>query len=378
MATYKVLQDIEAEDKFVGPLTLKQFIFLSIAAVCAYLGFIAIAKHVTWLLIVLGPFGGVMGILGFPWGRDQPTEVWLAAKVRFYFKPRRRIWDQTGIQDLVTITAPKKEERVFTNGLSATEVHSRLQALADTLDSRGWAIKNVNVNLYAQPGYGAEAAMVSDRLIDPSSLPQEVSGIDVQAADDIMDERSNPVAHQFDQLIKASDKSHRQRLLQRMKQATSPQAANPAAAAPQDNFWFMQPAPAAPSEPGYTTFAAQPAVPADDQATALSPVFAQPDSQTLSNEEQSLLEHIHAEQDQQQAQAGHMRVIDPATGKVAAAPDDSTANPPPANPSPATPDPAIIQLATNDDLDVATIARQANKATAPKEPPEDEVVISLH
>ncbi len=27
MATYKVLQDIEAEDKLLGPLTLKQFIF---------------------------------------------------------------------------------------------------------------------------------------------------------------------------------------------------------------------------------------------------------------------------------------------------------------------------------------------------------------
>jgi hypothetical protein len=31
MATYKVIQDIEAEDKLVGPLSLKQFIFALIA-----------------------------------------------------------------------------------------------------------------------------------------------------------------------------------------------------------------------------------------------------------------------------------------------------------------------------------------------------------
>jgi hypothetical protein len=39
-------------------------------------------------------------------------------------------------------------------------------------------------------------------------------------------------------------------------------------------------------------------------------------------------------------------------------------------------DAAILNLANNNDLDVATLARQAKKARNP-EPPEDEVVISL-
>ncbi len=37
MATYKVIQDIEAEDKFLGPLTLKQFIFGAAAVFFGYL-----------------------------------------------------------------------------------------------------------------------------------------------------------------------------------------------------------------------------------------------------------------------------------------------------------------------------------------------------
>ena len=43
-----------------------------------------------------------------------------------------------------------------------------------------------------------------------------------------------------------------------------------------------------------------------------------------------------------------------------------------------TPDPAILSLANNNDLNVSTIARQAYKATHDDEPPQDEVVISLH
>jgi hypothetical protein len=41
----------------------------------------------------------------------------------------------------------------------------------------------------------------------------------------------------------------------------------------------------------------------------------------------------------------------------------------------ATPNPAILDLANNDDLNVATIARQAEKSQKP--PPDDEVVVPL-
>ena len=49
MATYKVIQDIEAEDKFLGPLTLKQFIFGAGGAFFAWLNFFAFTRGQTWL-----------------------------------------------------------------------------------------------------------------------------------------------------------------------------------------------------------------------------------------------------------------------------------------------------------------------------------------
>ena len=39
MAVYKVIQDIEAEDKLLGPLTLKQFIFGAVAVGFAFVAF---------------------------------------------------------------------------------------------------------------------------------------------------------------------------------------------------------------------------------------------------------------------------------------------------------------------------------------------------
>ena len=61
MATYKVLQDIEAEDKLVGPFTLWQFIYLFVAGLCGYLGFLSVAKNVPVFLILLLPVALLRG-----------------------------------------------------------------------------------------------------------------------------------------------------------------------------------------------------------------------------------------------------------------------------------------------------------------------------
>src|SRR5579872_7330594 len=110
MASYKLIQDIEAEDHIIGPLTLRQFIFALIAAFCVYLSIVAIEKKAVVLVLFFGPFSLIFSFFAFPWRRDQPTEIWALARLRFMFIPRRRLWDQTGVKQLVKITVPKKLE----------------------------------------------------------------------------------------------------------------------------------------------------------------------------------------------------------------------------------------------------------------------------
>ncbi|HVI60646.1 MAG TPA: PrgI family protein [Candidatus Saccharimonadales bacterium] len=354
MATYKLIQDIEAEDHILGPLTLRQFLFGLGAAFGYYLCFIIIAKHVYFLLLLFLPPTLFCTFFAIPFGRDQPTEIWALAKLRFLFKPRRRIWDQSGIKELVTITVPKKLEPVLTNGLSETEVQSRLKTLANTLDTRGWAIKNANLSAYAPGGPLAQAG--SDRLLDIGAAPAEVPTYDVQASDDILDETSNPVARQFSSMISQSSQAHRKQLIDELNGIRATEAAKqqgqPA------SLWFTGQGAAG----GQATPPVAAALPAAPNDAALS---AQLKSQAAAVPE------------------SRMRTLRPAGAAPAAQPG------PPSGAGPS--DPAILSLANNNDLNVSTLAREAYKAKSDEkppreaykakngeEPPQSEVVISLH
>ncbi|MGH7234583.1 MAG: PrgI family protein, partial [Candidatus Saccharimonadales bacterium] len=206
---YKLIQDIEAEDHILGPLTLRQFIYGLIAGFLYYICFILITKHIAFLLLVFLPVALFLSFLAFPFKRDQPTEVWALAKLHFILKPKRRIWSQSGIKELVTITAPKKVDQHVTNHLSATEIQNRLQTLALTIDTRGWATKNVSeVPDSPNSKYNED----SDRLISPGSIPKPVPDYDVSTEADMFDDLGPQAKHAND-VISQSMKEHRQQLM---------------------------------------------------------------------------------------------------------------------------------------------------------------------
>jgi hypothetical protein len=208
MSSYKVIQDIEAEDKLIGPLTLRQSIYGGITMVCMYICFLAYAKHAFFLIGMVLPVAAITGFFAFPWKGEQPTEIWALARLRFMIKPRVRVWDQSGVKDVVTVLAPKKLEtiRPLTNNLSEYEVRSRLKALADTIDSRGWATRNASYALYS--------GQYQTRVVAPGQM----APAHVQVANDIFDDHSN-VAQNFDAMLAKSSQDQRQRLMQRMAQA---------------------------------------------------------------------------------------------------------------------------------------------------------------
>jgi hypothetical protein len=380
MATYKVLQDIEAEDKLVGPLSLRQFIYACIAALCGYFSFIVVSKGLPFLLVVFLPPLIFCGFFAFPWSREQPTELWALAKIRFFLKPRRRIWDQSGVKELVTVTAPKKIERKYTNGLSQIEVQSRLNALASTIDSRGWAVKNVNVNLYAQSS-PLPAAITSDRLVDASSLPRQVSDVDVTASDDMLDEQNNPIAQQFETMLATSSQQHRQNIVNQLQTPSNPQQQSNTQPA---DYWFLnQPAAQAGNAPIDAAYVKPQVVypGSDDQGAAVVPA-AEPTA-----EEAELIKQHANKGNPYQFAYSHLKNIRP-LGSQPAPQQANQPNPQQPLQQPITTannqqntnvtvtppvDPAKIELARNNDLNISTIARLANK----KQPPDDEVVIPL-
>jgi hypothetical protein len=298
MATYKVLQDIEAEDKLVGPFSLRQFIYAAIAAISAFIAF-KIASVSIFLIAPFIPIIALFAVLSAPLSHDQSSEVWLLARVRFFLKPHKRIWNQAGMVNLVTITAPKRIQRNLTKNLTQSEVNSRLKALANTIDSRGWAVKNVNVNL-SDPGAVSQLDDNSDRLVAASTLPQDVPTTDVTAADDIMDPASNLTAQHLDKMIDDATKQQHQQIIDKMNGTTqSGQDQTP-------DYWFMNNAAGqAPTVPaGYTSFRDDKVVMAGDDPSNYSPT-------TSASDDTELLQDIEYRKKNSQNSNGHMHVIEP-------------------------------------------------------------------
>jgi hypothetical protein len=288
MAVYKVIQDIEAEDKLVGFLTLKTFIYAIIAVVLGYISFrLAITPALgimRWVIILIFFFPMMLfGILAAPLGRDQPTEVWILSHVRFFLKSRKRVWDQSGIEELVTITVPKTPDRHLTKDLTQREVRSRLKALATTLDSRGWAVKNVAVNLNTVDSDELE----SDRLVKQATGASSSVATDVGDADDIMDEKNNPTAQKFDNMIKTAAANRRQENINMVK------TAEPKSLAPKEavDYEFLDKVPAI-DEKGNTTFVGHKVIAPKGKDNEDEQIQENADVAFLNQQEKDLLERI--------------------------------------------------------------------------------------
>lgn len=204
MASYKVPQDVEADDKLIGFLSMKQFIFVVIAVLLSFMAFQLAKLTHPFLIVPFLPFIIVFGALGLYQRKDQPAETFLLAMVGFYLKPNRRKWDQDGIMDNVKVTAPKKVVAHYSDGLSKNEVTSNLARLSQLMDTRGWVAKNAEF----QTNIVVPSTGDSDRLINLTqtsiSQPQEL-----HASDDMLDVANNPTAQNFDALMRqASQHTH--------------------------------------------------------------------------------------------------------------------------------------------------------------------------
>jgi hypothetical protein len=141
MAVYKVPQDVEADDKLIGPFSFRQFIYLIIVAISMGLAWLLAQAYIVLAVIPL-PVILFFGILALPLRKDQPMEAYLSAVVSFYFlKSRKRLWQPDGIDSFVTIIPPKNSERILTKGLDESEASRRLDYLAELVDTHGWAIR---------------------------------------------------------------------------------------------------------------------------------------------------------------------------------------------------------------------------------------------
>lgn len=315
MAVYKVPQDVEAEDKLVGPFGFRQFVYLGIAGGSGFIGYLLLQISPLLILIPL-PFILFFILLALPLRKEQPMETYLLALLRFYLKPKLRLWNPDGTITYVEIIAPKIVEQKLTKEITGATATERLDYLARIMDSRGWSLKD-----QAQPTQSLRADVVAE----------------AQTATDVLDEDA-ALAQSFATKIAQKDQERREQVVNQMRQASTAPRPQPAPAAPQQ-------------QPQSYPQAAKP----DDTGITAPHFNPYPSSM-------------------------HQRVIQPmgskandGTNQAQAQPTTPQKTPPPSPvPNPVSPD--IIRLANNDDLSISAIAHEAHRLSEK----DDEVVIKLH
>ncbi len=321
MASYKVAQDVEADDKLLGPFTFRQMIYLGIVAMAGGVAY-GLWQLLPPLVVIPIPIIIFFSALALPLRKDQPMETYLAAIISYYLKPRKRMWVPDGIESLVQITAPHIKEESRIKDLGDTETERRLAYLATLVDTGGWAIRNVyDTSNTATP--------MNDDIYN-----------EAQQVEDPLDSGST-VGQSFNRMIDQSDTNRREQVIQRMHQPVNPVIEQP---------------PATPLQ-----MAAAP------QAIYPEPVASSPTMQT-----QQIIDPYAT-----YTQASQTYTAPPVQDDSAVTPSaQATTNNTDTSVSDLSPD--IMELANNRDLSIETMQHEAHRIHQKKQQlDEGEVLISL-
>ena len=322
MATYKVPQDVEADDKLIGPFSFRQFIYLIIVALAIALAW-GLSRLFIGLAIIPLPIILLFGALALPLRKDQPMEIYLAAIISFYLKPRKRIWESDGIETLIEITVPKVVEVQRSKNISQADAEERFSYLAGIVDSGGWAIR----------GAGAQAS--------PSTTLNNDVFLEAQSAEDVLD-ANNSVAQSFNTMMSKESDRIRQEAIDRMH-APDPVIATVTSPTPPQNpaSAYTIPDPVTQAVPVYNPY------PTDIQQTVIQPVN----------------DPSHMTTPQPVAPVVIPDIITPPQTATTTSDNVVSAD--------------IMNLANNTDLSIETLASEAHRLQQKEADMSEEVVISL-
>ncbi|MBI4032739.1 PrgI family protein [Candidatus Berkelbacteria bacterium] len=130
MARYQVPQNIDMEDKIVGPLTMLQFVYLMVGGMIVYLSWTLF--DISLFLVIAVPVGLFTLALAFVKVQDQPFPKFMAAFLLYLVRPKARVWQKE--QQLSELKLTKKAQETRVAGSEKTLSHDTSAELASGVD----------------------------------------------------------------------------------------------------------------------------------------------------------------------------------------------------------------------------------------------------
>jgi hypothetical protein len=144
---FKIPQNVQMEDKIVGPLTLKQLMIVGLGGGIDYFLYVSLAKVyvlVVWVLPV-SIIGIITLLVAFVRIQGMSFFQYVLSAIEFNFIPRRRVWAQGAGEVFVSITQPAPKSKNELNQEKQKNVKiapvQSLEELAKNLDTYSQILK---------------------------------------------------------------------------------------------------------------------------------------------------------------------------------------------------------------------------------------------
>ncbi len=131
---YQVPQFIELEDRIIGPLTLKQFLYLAFAGALLFVFWFLFAFYI-WIIVAL-PIAAMAVVFAFLKINDRPFVYFFLAFIKYFTKPKLYIFSSAPEKIKLETIPPSKPSSIPPSGtLEGKKITlSKLKELALNLD----------------------------------------------------------------------------------------------------------------------------------------------------------------------------------------------------------------------------------------------------
>lgn len=166
---YKVPQKINLEDKVIGPLTFRQFLYLLAGGIPSLIIIKILEQfglNIAWGIILTLPLWLPALFLAFGKFQEQNMDQIIVAFLNFVQAPKIFVWQTTATPPKVKILAKKKKKHHFS---APKSLASRLQNLHEEISIYGIPTQETKERIVAKQ----KALNIKTKIKPLKDLPQE-------------------------------------------------------------------------------------------------------------------------------------------------------------------------------------------------------------
>jgi len=134
---FKVPQNVQREDKIVGPLTLRQLIMCGVGGGIAYAIYVALGKEYLWItwLPPVAIISLITVLFAFVRPLDMDFSRFLAVYLEYVLLPQKRFWVQSSAEVVLSM---------YSSATSQTKIEKKAEAKAEQMVNKAKKLEELS------------------------------------------------------------------------------------------------------------------------------------------------------------------------------------------------------------------------------------------